>query len=304
MGPDDRLGIALSGGPDSLALLILAQRAAPHQIAAATVDHGLRPEAAEEATYCGDVCHELNVPHTTLNVLEPLSGNIQAEARNARYTLLQAWASNQKIRYILTAHHADDQAETFLMRLKRASGVSGLAGVRKINGNIVRPLANWRREELAKLVSTAGIKPVNDPSNHNQSFDRVRARVFLRDMSLSDSEFFDIESINLSAQNLADADDALTWAASHHFDQLVQLADGQAFLSEGFVDVPHEIQRRILIQTLTKLDDTLILRKSGLEGALLNMRAHTKTMIGNWLITPSASKNAAWHINRAPQRKA
>ena len=97
---------------------------------AATVDHGLRPDAADEAAEVARVCAMLGVPHATLAVTVP-EGNVQNEARTARYAALAEWMARQGLAALLTAHHADDQAETLLLRLNRASGVAGLAGVRE-----------------------------------------------------------------------------------------------------------------------------------------------------------------------------
>src|SRR5262245_16934078 len=111
-----KLGIAVSGGPDSLALLLLAEAAFPGRVQAATVDHGLRTESADEAAFVAALCRQRDIPHATLRPETPIEGNIQSAARRARYALLEAWRSEQRLDWILTAHHADDQAETLLMR--------------------------------------------------------------------------------------------------------------------------------------------------------------------------------------------
>jgi tRNA(Ile)-lysidine synthase len=133
-GGAGRVGIAVSGGPDSLALLLLAHAAIPGGIAAATVDHGLRAEAAGEAAFVAALCATLGIPHATLRPGAPITGNIQSSARKARYALLEIWADQHNLDWIATAHHADDQAETLLMRLSRGAGVAGLSGVRAVNG--------------------------------------------------------------------------------------------------------------------------------------------------------------------------
>ncbi|HTM19329.1 MAG TPA: tRNA lysidine(34) synthetase TilS, partial [Kofleriaceae bacterium] len=156
-----RLGLAVSGGPDSLALLLLAQAAIPGRFAVATVNHGLRPEAAGECAMVERVCGERGIPCVTLAV-KTGAGNLQAAARAARYAALAEWAGREGLSAIATAHHADDQAETLLMRLNRASGLAGLAGVRARGvlpeGKLplLRPLLRWRRAELAAVVTEAG----------------------------------------------------------------------------------------------------------------------------------------------------
>ena len=101
---------------------------------------------------------------------------MSARARALRYALLEAEADAAGASYIATAHHADDQLETLIMRLGRGSGVSGLAGVRAASGRVIRPLLGWRRAALAAIVAAAGIDPIQDPSNVSDRFERARLR--------------------------------------------------------------------------------------------------------------------------------
>src|SRR4030095_9751092 len=111
---DARVGLAVSGGPDSLALLLLAAAARPGQVEAATIDHSLRPASAGEAAMVSALCDKLGVRHQTLlaDWSEPPTANVQAEARGLRYRLLNDWAVKRALPFLGTAHHADDQAET------------------------------------------------------------------------------------------------------------------------------------------------------------------------------------------------
>ncbi|MBS8225894.1 tRNA lysidine(34) synthetase TilS [Vannielia litorea] len=180
--PPRRLGIALSGGGDSTALLILTREALPEvELCAATVDHRLRTSSAEEAAQAGRLCREFDVPHEIL----PWEGwagegNLQAEARSARSALLADWAERNDLDHIALGHTLDDQAETVLMRLARGSGVDGLAAMagRKASQGLtwLRPLLDTRRADLRAFLSERGIRWSDDPSNDDERFDRVKAR--------------------------------------------------------------------------------------------------------------------------------
>jgi len=159
VAPDARIGVAVSGGPDSLALLLLSAAARPGLVEAATVDHALRPESRAEAEMVGGVCNRLSVSHSILTARwnELPETAIQERARSERYRLLGYWADERGLSALATAHHADDQAETLLMRLSRGSGVRGLAGMRPrsitpgSHVRLVRPLLAWRRSELQEI---------------------------------------------------------------------------------------------------------------------------------------------------------
>ena len=203
----EKLGVAFSGGPDSLALLLLATEALPGRVEAATVDHGLRAESAEEARNATRICEALGVPHETLTVTVP-PGNVQTEARRVRYDALMSWSERRSVAYIATAHHADDQAETFLMRANRSSGLSGLAGVRAATSLgeshilVLRPLLTWRRAVLEEIAQDSGFPVAADPSNLDESFDRVRMR-----KALAKADFIEVEGLAASARFLGEMQD-------------------------------------------------------------------------------------------------
>lgn len=196
-----------------MALLLLAHAALPGRVIAATINHGLRPEAASEAEVVERLCKDLRVPHQTIAVVvEP--GNLQERAREARYDALCRSFGMRGAGVFATAHHADDQAETVLMRLNRGSGLAGLAGIRArrivVGENplgeylVVRPLLHWRRADLAKIVAAAGVYPVRDPSNDDTSFDRVRLR-----RELASMRWLDPLALARSADLLQDAEQAV-----------------------------------------------------------------------------------------------
>lgn len=245
------LGLAVSGGPDSLALLLLAAEALPGQIAVASIDHGLRPEAAGEVALVGRIAGERGIPFAALKVsLAP--GNLQAEARAARYAALSRWADEAGLGAIATAHHADDQAETLLMRLNRGSGLAGLAGVRprgRIEGSetlLLRPLLGWRKAELAAVVTEAGITPAEDPSNTNPAFDRARLRA-----ALAQADWLDPVQIAASAAHLAEGWQALEWYAELDWHEMVMREEGDRG-APGFSYCAN-VPRVIAIETILRI---------------------------------------------------
>lgn len=253
IAPEATLGVAVSGGPDSLALLLLAAAARTGRMAAATVDHALRPQAGSEAEEVAALCRRLSVPHSTLQVRwsEPPAANVQAEARAARYAELGHWAAAEGLAAVATAHHADDQAETLLMRLARGSGVGGLAGIqsaRALDGGalLIRPLLGWRRTELHAIVGAAGLKPADDPSNRDERFDRTRARALL-----SATGWLDPRRLAAAASNCGDADRALEWVAEREFSTRHR-REGDAVLLDPR-GLPAELRRRLLLQAFALL---------------------------------------------------
>jgi tRNA(Ile)-lysidine synthase len=182
--PRPLLAVAVSGGPDSLALTLLADRWARQRgglVWGLTVDHGLRPQSSEEARQVGAWLAARGIPHAILTWegAKPASG-IQATARAARYRLLMAWCREQGCLHLLTAHHREDQAETVLIRRRAGSGTNGLAGmsaVRELRGcRLLRPLLGVSRSRLAGFLLAERQGFLTDPSNRNLRFERARLR--------------------------------------------------------------------------------------------------------------------------------
>ena len=250
------LGLAVSGGSDSLALLLLAHATLPGQIAVCSIDHGLRPEAAGEVALVERIAGERGIPFTSLSVTV-VSGNVQAQARAARYAALARWAQDTGLGAVATAHHADDQAETLLMRLNRGSGLAGLAGVRaasRIDGTevaLLRPLLSWRKAELAEVVAAAGIIPANDPTNANPDFERVRLRARLAEAA----DWLDPVQLAASAAHLAESWQALDWYAELDWHEMVMRDDtipGGPFYSYC-ANVPRVIAIETILRIITAL---------------------------------------------------
>jgi tRNA(Ile)-lysidine synthase len=252
--PGQRIGVAVSGGPDSLALLLLAAAARPGLVEVATVDHALRDDSRTEAEAVAAFCHRLGVPHSILTAewKQKPETAIQERARKVRYALLGQWAIENGLGGLVTGHHADDQAETLLMRLLRGAGVKGLAGMRRLSPvpgaklALLRPLLGWRRAELEKLCADAGVAPADDPSNADERFERVRIR-----QALAGADWFDSGAVALSAANLAQADAALRWATMQEWQRAVSNNGGQILYRPG--SAPREIRRRIAARAILTL---------------------------------------------------
>ncbi|MEZ5907703.1 MAG: tRNA lysidine(34) synthetase TilS [Hyphomicrobiaceae bacterium] len=180
------LGLAVSGGADSTALMHLAARwrrrlASPPEITVLTVDHRLRPTSCNEALSVEAAARALGFAHRTLVWQQSRAGSaVQERARAARYALLETAMRQLAIDALVTAHHADDQAETLLMRLARGSGLDGLAGMAPATpfgpGMLVRPMLSVGKDELTRWLGAAGIAWSEDPSNELTAFERARLR--------------------------------------------------------------------------------------------------------------------------------
>jgi tRNA(Ile)-lysidine synthase len=300
---DKPVGIAVSGGPDSLALLLMAAQARPDSVEAATIDHGLRPESRAEAERVASICERLRLPHAILTAEwdEKPQTALQERARAMRYRLLNEWAEERGLVAILTAHHLDDQAETFLMRLARGAGVRGLAGMRRVarptEGSvpIVRPLLGWRHSELVAVCADAGVEPVDDPSNTDREFERVRVRD-----ALADSALVDAQQVAASAAHLAQADVALQWATTREWQRGVTAAGGEIVYRPA--DAPREIRRRIIRRAVLALATEgrgIELRGREVEQLLVALAQGKKLTLRGVLCTGGRE----WRFAKAPERR-
>lgn len=290
-------GIAVSGGPDSMALLWLMTALLPGQVWAATVDHGLRAGSADEADMVAGFCNREHIPHTILSPAAPIRGSLQAAARGERYRLLDQWREANGLHHIVTAHHADDQLETIIMRINRSSGVGGLAGIRAHNGAILRPLLRWRRSELTAVALDADLPFVEDPSNADTRFDRARLR-----QALNSQTILDPVAAARSAQCLADADAALDWAVDQAIAAWNDAADIRIIRDR---DYPAEIFRRIVEKRIQANDSRPGLRGHTLDGIIAAMQSGRRAMVGELLIdAKSDDQGRFWRISQAPRRKA
>lgn len=223
---------------------------------ALVVDHGLRADSTQEAQLVksrlvamGLECHVLTWPHGGAP-----KNNIQSSAREARYELMRKWCVEHKVPYLLTAHHQDDQAETVIMRLARGSGVYGLAGMaptRDLGDGVTlfRPFLTVPKSRLVATCEQAGVTWVEDPSNQNQDFDRVKARELLRSSVLTG---LTTERLAETADRLRRTRDAVEYYESEWLQQAATFHDaGYARIkTEAFTHAPEEITLRGLAQII------------------------------------------------------
>jgi tRNA(Ile)-lysidine synthase len=174
-----RVLAAISGGPDSMALLhvlSLVRGRLAFGLFAHGVDHGLRPEASAELDSAEDLARSLEVPFARSRVQVERGGNLQARARHARWLALRAAAASTGADRIATGHHADDRAETVLIRLLRGTGPAGLAVLPPVSGDRIRPLLRARRADIDAHLRRHRIPYALDPSNTDPRFLRTRVR--------------------------------------------------------------------------------------------------------------------------------
>jgi tRNA(Ile)-lysidine synthase len=248
--------LAISGGPDSMALLQLAadwraEDAARPPLFAASVDHGLRPESRAEAQDVARAAQAFGVPHAILawEGEKPRAG-LQERARAARYDLLVRHARAIGADSIVTAHHMDDQAETLLMRLSRGTGVAGLAGMRArslVQGlALLRPLLSVRKADLIEVCEASGLAFAQDASNLDPRFARVRMRRLAAALA---REGLTVERLHELARRAQRADEALDLVARHVAQRLcvTPSPEGLNLSLRALAGEPEEIVLRVLL---------------------------------------------------------
>jgi tRNA(Ile)-lysidine synthase len=254
--------LAVSGGPDSIALMWLAARwlgalARGPRLIAVTVDHGLRPEAATEARDVKRLAKMLDLPHRTLrwSGAKPKTG-LPAAAREARYRLLAQAARASRATHVLTAHTRDDQAETLLMRLLRGSGIAGLAAMARESERdgvrLARPFLNVSKARLVATLAKAKIGFADDPTNRDVSFTRPRLRTLMPALA---AEGGDSRSLARLASRLARANAAVEVLAdgAERYLALKGRQSAQAgFDARVFAAMPEEIRLRLLLRAIDR----------------------------------------------------
>jgi tRNA(Ile)-lysidine synthase len=308
--------LAVSGGPDSTALLALAARWRARlpqgpKLIAVTIDHGLRPEARREAAAVKRLARELGVPHRTLHWTDakPRTG-IQEKARIARYDLLRREAQRHGARHLLTAHTLDDQAETVLFRMARGSGIGGLAGMSRASAQagdmlLVRPFLNVPKARLLATLAAHALPFIDDPSNRNPRFARSRLRPLIGALA---GEGLDAHRLSLLALRMRRADAALEAVV----DAAARFAGGAARPRAGVVidasmfgSLPAEVALRLMGRAVAQVGDEGPVELGKLEAFMAALAAaggegrFRRTLAGA-LVTRARDQII---IERAPARK-
>lgn len=286
--PSGRLGVAVSGGPDSMALLYALSQTGRFEIDALTFDHGLRSDSAAEAALVGQWVADW--PGVTHHILrwggdKPTTAIMEA-ARAARYDALCAWCDGHGIASLCVAHHAGDQAETILFRLAKGSGLDGLGGMADRASwpgyavEILRPLLETGRDDIIAFCRDAGVPYVNDPSNVNDDYARPRLRKI---MPLLAAEGLSEKRLSRTALRLRRAREALDFYTAQLAAQSVRF-DGEDRVG---IDVPalraapEEIRIRLIRQVAARIapdGDGYGLRLDRLEAGLFDLFADPPRM--------------------------
>lgn len=306
LGDEPALVLAVSGGPDSTALLVIAARWRKRlkkrpKLLAVTIDHGLRPASRREAAAVKRIARGLGVSHRTMRWIgrKPATG-VQEKARAERYRLLAQAAGRLGARCILTAHTLDDQAETVLIRLARGSGMTGLAAMARVTPMgavfVVRPFLDVTKARLVATLRAAAVPFAEDPSNTDPRFTRARLRGL---MPVLAREGLEPRRLALLARRLRRADAAieaatdaavlrLTWRSAR---PSTPQADGRAepdgepafpgwpahgpveFDRDGFVRLPEEVALRLIGRAITRVGDEGPVELKKLETLAGDLRA-------------------------------
>jgi tRNA(Ile)-lysidine synthase len=277
--PFSGLLLAVSGGPDSMALLRLAaawrDAGATQFLTAATVDHGLRPDSAAEAGQVGRWAEALGISHQILrwSGAKPTAG-IQERARHARYQLLFDHLRDIGSAALVTAHHADDQWETIMIRLARGSGISGLAGMSReqdlYGARLLRPLLDTSKSQLIAYCRRCGQPFFNDPSNADPRFARTQWRELapsLHHLGLTPARAFKL------AERADKADQALYWAADRFFSCVKISPEENVYNLDGAGEAPLAIIEHFLQSAVVKTSGVRPPRLDRLENLAVQLSA-------------------------------
>jgi tRNA(Ile)-lysidine synthase len=316
---DDHILVAVSGGPDSIALLALLKEWDQAKLHAVTVDHALRAQSRAEAEYVQTFCKRLGIPHHILNWdgKKPESG-LQQAARNVRYSLLCDFTRARGLTCLTTAHHADDQAETILMRLTSGSGLAGLAGMREEQMRFetlqaqreairhVRPLLAFPKARLVMSCKARGLGYVEDQSNDDPRFERVRMRRIMDQLA---TDGLSRERLLRLAERASLADEALEYAVENTLAHLPIAYQEQSLRFDWapLAEEPKAVRQRVIPKLLEQLSSATFVEKLDRVEALADeidaafkSQKSLRRSIGHWLV--SLSQSGVMTISAAPAR--
>ena len=251
------IAVAVSGGPDSLALMHLSNRYALNNninLTVLSIDHGIRAESSKEIVWLKKVAKKNKINFYSTKLKKKInSSNTLSKARTLRYEALSKYCNKKKIKFLLTAHHLDDEIENFLMRLVRGSGIKGLSSL-KVKSRykntkliLVRPLLEYSKKSLIQYLSEQKQSYINDRTNYNNKYDRSRIRKLSQQLiqeGLSKVRFKNV------LKNLKNANNAINTAVSNYLEEQVKLNEKKiiSFRSQEFIILPEEIQHRVLVK--------------------------------------------------------
>jgi tRNA(Ile)-lysidine synthase len=314
--------LAVSGGPDSTALMLLAARwrktlKTKPKLLAVTVDHALRAESKREAAAVAHLARKLGIAHRTLRWAgtKPKTG-LQEAARLARYRLLAAAARKAKAAHVITAHTRDDQAETVLIRMSRGSGIAGLAAMARLSSvpgdaegqiKLVRPLLDIAKTRLVATLHAARIAFADDPSNRDPRFTRARLRGLMSDLA---REGLDSRRLALLARRLKRADRAIDAVVDRAVAELTRLSpagDAIAIDAAAYIGLPAEIALRLLGRAVDRVGDEgpaelakLEAMKSALDAAQIAGDGRFRRSLAGAIVTLAGGRLT---VERAPSRR-
>ena len=270
--------VAVSGGPDSLALVALTKAYTYYKKTKfyyLLVNHNIRKNSRQEAKKVKNLLKKeyLNLK-VSLNK-KKITKNIQAEARNVRYDILKRYCKKNNIKIILTAHNLEDQVETFLIRLSRGSGLKGLSSMKSLNKidnqvSLFRPLLDTQKQFLIKISKTIFGKYFKDPSNKNEKYLRTRVRNLKKPLEKSGIKY---EKIFKSIQNLSQSKKTLDGYLSNIFKEFIKKSNSEILINfKKYKDLNKDIKIALINQSIKKLKSNYYdLRSKKVENLISNL---------------------------------
>ena len=250
--------VAVSGGSDSLALVSIIKNLMQenkYKFFFAIVDHNLRKNSAAEASSVKRLLSKYDINLTILKNKKKIDKNIQKNAREIRYNLLEKFCKKKKAKSLIVAHHQDDQVETFLIRLSRGSGVEGLSSMNEITTlkqgtSLIRPLLDFKKNELISITKHTFNKFFKDPSNKNRKFLRTNIRELKKNL---EKKGIDIEKIVRSIKNIASTKEAINFYVERSIKKYITFKGKLTILNlEKFRQEPKEIKYKIVNKIIKK----------------------------------------------------